>query len=128
MSSDSESVRHCDRCDRPLEAQHEGCEHFCLWHRNISPGQWDNALIINFEGGYGMFVDPAVSADRIEAVLCHECAHQLVQEPWVRKAIGDPLLSHSHRPGSVSEEHLHEQHEAWNAAAARHAARAAADD
>ena len=106
--------RTCDRCDKELVPQHDGCDHHCMWHREVEPGQWDNALVVNFDGGYGMFVDPIHR--EISAVLCHECAHELVeQEPWIRKAIGDPLLSHSHREGTVSAEHAAEQRKAWDA-------------
>jgi len=114
--------RTCDRCDKDLTPQHDGCEHHCMWHREVEPEQWDNALVVKFDGGYGMFVDPIER--EFSAVLCHECAHQLLeQEPWMRKAIGDPLLSHSHREGSVSAEHSEQQRVAWAASSRAHEAR-----
>lgn len=61
-----------------------------------SAPQYDNALAIEFSGGYGMFIDP-MTADPIYAVmLCHECAHGLCEAtPWIGKLL-DPLNSHSH--------------------------------
>lgn len=102
-------MKQCDRCGKDLVPDHNGCEHSCMWHRPVEPGQWDNALEVNLNGGYGMFIDPPFSGHPTEhsVVLCHECAHELAdQEPWLRKAIGDPERSHTHKEGTVPEEHL----------------------
>ena|SRR5579871_327227 len=67
-----------------------------------SRGNLDNALIIEFKGGYGMFVDPLPPDPPMRALLCHECAHKLTQEnPWMHKMI-DPYNSHSHSRGQSS--------------------------
>ncbi len=70
--------------------------------------QWDNALVIELQGGYGMFIDPVEGAVRdrsagrldaqgtLRAVICHECAHRLCADvPWLERLI-QPRLSHSH--------------------------------
>ncbi len=68
--------------------------------------QFDNALWLGFFGGYGMFVDdietefgyvtPTLAGSANEAVLCHECAHELCETvPWIGKLI-KPETSHAH--------------------------------
>lgn len=68
--------------------------------------QFDNALWIGFFGGYGMFVDdidtefgyksPMLKGAAEEAVLCHDCAHQLCETvPWIKKLLR-PERSHAH--------------------------------
>ena len=68
--------------------------------------QYDNALWIGFFGGYSMFVDdidtefginkPTIAGAAQEAVLCHECAHELCETvPWIN-ALLNPLESHAH--------------------------------
>jgi hypothetical protein len=58
--------------------------------------QYDNALPITFDGGYGMFHDDMDAGCRYEVVICHECAHKLCKvAPWVGALI-DPATSHSH--------------------------------
>jgi hypothetical protein len=64
--------------------------------------QYDNALVVRLEGGYGMFLDPLDTgnvADRRElnraydSLLCHECGHALAL--FLGK---DPSNWHTHRP------------------------------
>jgi predicted heme/steroid binding protein len=71
--------------------------------------QFDNALWIAFHGGYGMFTDArlwhegkdtpvlnSTGADH-EAVICHDCAHDLCEKmPWIGALI-QPYSSHAHR-------------------------------
>lgn len=69
--------------------------------------QFENALWINFSGGYGMFVEsnPYNNNENppqhfketdYESVICHDCAHGLCDTvPWISKIL-KPLLSHSH--------------------------------
>lgn len=70
--------------------------------------QFDNALWVTFEGGYGMFVDPMRHDDH-KAVICHECAHKLCDEnPWIEQLLNS-FGSHAHRvdiiPGLVAQGH-----------------------
>jgi hypothetical protein len=77
--------------------------------------QFDNALVICLEGGYGMFVDPAgpehegrpdrehgllgMGAGSMRVIICHDCAHGLCTTvPWL-DALVKPLESHAHRHG-----------------------------
>jgi len=68
--------------------------------------QFENALWVGFFGGYAMFVDDidvisgyekrTLDGAAHEAVLCHDCAHELCESvPWIAKLI-KPELSHSH--------------------------------
>jgi hypothetical protein len=62
--------------------------------------QFDNALWIRFDGGYGMFIDPFDEAPP-KAVICHECAHKLCDEnPWLKDLL-NPHGSHSHKSAYV---------------------------
>lgn len=87
----------CKACEKELPVNE--------WNKDTSY-QFDNALWIGFFGGYGMFVDdidtefgynkPTLSGAAYEAVLCHECAHELCETvPWIGKLLR-PLESHSH--------------------------------
>lgn len=58
--------------------------------------QYNNALWVEFTGGYGEFVDVLVTPNPYQAVICHECAHDLCDKiPWIGKLI-DPHNSHTH--------------------------------
>lgn len=58
--------------------------------------QYENALFVEFTGGYGEFVDVMDDPNPYKAVICHECAHTLCNAvPWINKLI-DPANSHSH--------------------------------
>lgn len=80
--------------------------------------QLDNALWIGLSGGYGMFVDgidaPAtktLTESEYEAVICHDCAHEMFEKsPWLRKLF-KPELSHSH---SAEYWAAHPDHEGWD--------------
>lgn len=76
--------------------------------------QYNNALIVNMAGGYGMFVDPLPQEwlskeDRLDtsewvkkgrldectAIICHDCAHDLCEKvPWMDSLI-EPEYSHA---------------------------------
>jgi hypothetical protein len=61
--------------------------------------QLDNALWVKFGGGYAMFIDPIDKDNVPEAVICHECAHDLCAKvPWIGKLL-DPEHSHTHTHG-----------------------------
>jgi hypothetical protein len=72
--------------------------------------QFDNALWITFDGGYGMFVDDLDELykgqsqwpdKRDRVVICHNCAHELCDiVPWVKKLL-NPESSHSHRSHEI---------------------------
>lgn len=65
------------------------------------PEQLDNALILVFEGGYGMFIDPFENHGEHRAALCHDCAHALCKaNPWMTALI-EPFNGHMH--GSFTE-------------------------
>lgn len=74
--------------------------------------QFDNALWIHFEGGYGMFVDDVEaeltgSLPRHRVVICHECAHSLCDAiSWIKELL-EPHSSHSH---TVEYEKTHPDH------------------
>lgn len=84
--------------------------------------QFDNALWIGFHGGYSMFVDnmvgwepeaegKVIKGSDYEAVICHECAHQLCNAiPWINKLL-DPLSSHSHTTSYIES---HPYHTGWD--------------
>ena len=75
--------------------------------------QFDNALWVEFPGGYAMFTDDfGVSGpDRARAVLCHDCAHELcVAVPWIG-ALLEPASSHSHRTQFWAE---NPDHDGWD--------------
>ena len=84
--------------------------------------QWDNALVLRLEGGYGMFIDPIPHdpatdfrtgtvgeldrprpregtlqrAGALKVVICHDCAHDLCERvPWLERLI-EPQRSHAH--------------------------------
>ncbi len=63
--------------------------------------QYDNALCIEFRGGYGMFVDRLENSMHGKpdhsAIICHSCAHKLCADnPWIANIL-DPEFSHTHR-------------------------------
>lgn len=56
--------------------------------------QFDNALWVNFTGGYDMFVESLPGLAPPPVVLCHSCAHDLCdQVPWIAELL-DPEHSH----------------------------------
>jgi hypothetical protein len=81
-----------------------GVEMAPVFPRHVAPhvvddpsfAQYNNALPILFDGGYGMFQDDVDNGSRYEVVICHECAHELCRlVPWVDKLLR-PHGSHSH--------------------------------
>ena len=93
----------CFKCDTELELN---CPD--LVKEGETPYQFDNALWIAFHGGYGMFVESAWILDdpkrtdrfpgaAYEFVICHDCAHEFMDNnPWL-KNLFDPRQSHSHK-------------------------------
>ena len=74
---------HCDGCQKSLISTHDLI---------------DNALEIQFSGGYGMFVDPMTEEEheKLRLIICHECAHELCRNvEYIREAI-TPESSHAH--------------------------------
>lgn len=49
----------CHRCDKHLPAEQAGC------------------LVLNIDGGYGMFSDDLENSCRTTAYLCHDCSAEL---------------------------------------------------
>lgn len=97
----------CYACDKALEADDD------------TNYQFDNALWVHFEGGYGMFVDEPDQGlvtgytPKYRVVICHECAHALCKQvPWIERLI-EPRSSHSHRT-SDHPRLLAEGHEGWD--------------
>lgn len=81
-------INHCTACGKKLEPEFSGPDF------DPASEQWDNALEIQFNGGYGMFIDPFDRQYR--AIICHECAHDLCDKvPWIGRLL-DPSNSHSH--------------------------------
>lgn len=74
--------------------------------------QFDNALWLQFDGGYGMFIDP-MAEESVRAVICHDCAHDLCDKvPWLAGLL-DPASSHSHRDDQC-EGLILEGHRGWD--------------
>lgn len=69
----------------------------------------DNALWVEFSGGYGQFIDPI--GDDYEVVICHDCAHALCDAlAWVKDLL-KPHNSHSH---TREYEAAHPDHYGWD--------------
>lgn len=80
--------------------------------RMDSEHQFDNALWLEFSGGYGMFIDPC-GEEPPRAVLCHDCAHQLCDLlPWMAGLL-QPSRSHSHR-SEVAAALIESGHDGWD--------------
>lgn len=91
------TVAICYACKRELKPENENM---------TTDYQFDNALWIGLFGGYGMFIesksfnqysdkDHVIKAD-MEAVLCHDCAHEACEKlPWLESLI-DTHNAHSH--------------------------------
>lgn len=83
--------------------------------------QFDNALWIGLFGGDGMFIEDKYYAGEKEtdiinnaskeAVICHECAHDLCEKvEWLNKLI-EPFTSHAHRSEFWKN---NPEHEGWD--------------
>jgi hypothetical protein len=76
----------------------------CVDCRGPIPDDENNALFLEMQGGYALFVesDQFMSQyfrDNNPLVLCHDCAHKLCDMlPWLNNII-EPQTSHTHRPG-----------------------------
>jgi hypothetical protein len=94
----------CDVCGKTLEAVFpercpiDGCGELPEDHRHPPKYlQYDNALHVRFDGGYGEFVDNYEGGDRYYSIICHECAHDLCERvPWIKDVLR-PERSHTHR-------------------------------
>ena len=109
-SARQEIITHCTSCGKQLE----------LKFPDMDPRseQYDNALEIQFHGGYGQFIDP--TNEEYRAILCHECAHDLCETVrWIGKLI-NPFNSHAHRywkrlpDGSTEDVSWPEDHKGWD--------------
>ena len=68
----------CDNCDTPLI--HDAVA-------SKTSMQFQDALVIDLNGGYGMFFDCITSGDP-RLVLCEKCANKLIEQfPCFREAI-----------------------------------------
>lgn len=89
MKAEPTIITHCSACGKELEPEFDGSDF------DPASEQWENALEVQFNGGYGMFIDPIDEDYR--AIICHECAHELCDKtPWIKKLL-HPWNSHSHR-------------------------------
>ena len=97
---------HCYSCGADLEAAIHDTEQEAL-----ECEQWDNALVVEVHGGFGMFFDSLGQEDvqnkaeigllqndgKKRVVLCHDCGHKACDVlPWLSHLI-DPERAHSHR-------------------------------
>lgn len=82
-------MTNCHACDAELELVFD--------HPQANPTQLENALWINFDGGYGMFIESEwITKTEYTLVICHNCAHKMCAlVPWIRKLL-DPEHSHTH--------------------------------
>jgi hypothetical protein len=86
---------HCAACGARLEPEHRDTDY-----------QFEGALWVVFEGGYGMFVDPC-DEPAPRAVICHGCAHELCAlVPWAGELL-QPHTSHSHRTDYIEKNPHH---------------------
>jgi hypothetical protein len=53
--------------------------------REEYPNHCEDALIIIFQGGYGMRVDPLVDTD-LTIILCYNCTNKMIEAvPWLNR-------------------------------------------
>lgn len=102
----------CKNCNKQLE-QLDNIE---------TDYQFDNAMWITFNGGYGMFIESSPFNNNdiepihfkdsdFEVVICHECSHDLCNKiPWIKDLL-KPLKSHSHTQEFWDN---NPDHEAWD--------------
>lgn len=85
--------------------------------------EYDNVLILDLAGGYGMFFDNIEG--NYTVVLCHDCAHEACEAlPWLAALI-EPARSHSHTEAYVR---ANPDHHGWDYDAAwTHTSQVAAD-
>lgn len=76
-------IAYCDSCGEVLTPV------FPDLNRRKTDCQYNNALVIDFTGGYGMFDDDIPNLTK-QAILCHDCAHKLIAENlWIRHFVDD---------------------------------------
>lgn len=90
----------CQRCKSELIPQ---------WIRTredegVVSDQYDNNLILEFHGGYGMFTDCIYTCPADKIILCHDCSHKLCEYLDV-----DPHNWHTHRQGVGQHEDHHDK-------------------
>lgn len=113
----------CSNCGAPMELEFveakKAGDTDIVWtseQQDDESDQYDNALIIQFDGSYGMFVDDIETATTTghfgpKAIICHDCAHRLCTVmPGLGKLI-DPHNSHSHRNSYMVD---HPEHFGWD--------------
>lgn len=72
--------------------------------------EYDNALIVELFGGYGLFFDSLTSGN-YTLVFCHDCAHDACDKlPWLN-ALLKPADSHSH---TQEYKESHPDHYGWD--------------
>ena len=76
----------CTRCNAELNP----VSGINLRRRNDYP-QYEDALIVDLDGGYGMYLDPmavALRSDIYRMILCKDCAEFFrMENPWVDEHI-----------------------------------------
>lgn len=76
--------------------------------------QFDNALWVEFSGGYAMFVESPMflpDGKPLRVVICHDCAHEACEKlPWMEKLI-DPHGSHAHNAEYMA---ANPTHQGWD--------------
>jgi len=78
VTSRTEYSATCDNCDTPLV-------HDAVASKNSM--QFQDALVIDLNGGYGMFFDSLIRGDP-RLVLCEKCANKLIKQfPCFQRAI-----------------------------------------
>ena len=79
---------HCARCGNALVLE-DFLKEAVTENGNWETLQASGALIISFEGGYGMAVDP-IGGDDFRWIICELCAHQFLDDnPWLQAPRGD---------------------------------------
>lgn len=86
----------CYACQKTLEPVFEDSDADAC-------SQFDNALIVEIHGGYGMFTDSLGASkydgipgliDYNQVILCHECAHEACEAlPWMNRLIDPSTLA-----------------------------------
>jgi hypothetical protein len=103
---------HCYACDAELRPEFPIIDgHTRRMTEDPDFQQYDNALPITFDGGYGMFHDDMEAGCRYQVIICHECAHKLCdQVEWIKRLI-DPHSSHAHH---IDWKAAHPEHYGWD--------------
>jgi len=73
----------CNSCGTELTMNSISAD---LHRRRDDYPQYDNAMIIDVKGGYGMFFDPLADFNptRYRSVICSKCANKIMDTfPWL---------------------------------------------